>query len=161
MPPDVARRTPGGVTRITIDSEPLAVRKALVQLFDSLLLSSLPEDRRHSAEIVLAEVLNNVVEHAYADGRGEIELSLEVSRGRLTCQVADCGAPMPHGELPPAQAELPFPETPPPEGGYGWSMIRTLASDLEYLRNDGVNVLRFRLDTGEGPGPGCSENRDE
>lgn len=159
MPSESARRPPGGVTRITIDSEPLAVREALATLFDSLLLRSLPTEERASAEIVLAEVLNNIVEHAYRDNRGEIELSLEVSRGRLTCQVTDCGHPMPDGQLPPAIEHKLDGETPLPEGGFGWSMIRALAQDLEYCHSDGVNRLRFRLTSdGDHPAP-CPEKQ--
>ena len=143
----------GGITRITIDSDPLAVRQALAQLFDSLLLRSLGEDDRGAAEIVLAEVLNNIVEHAYANSHGEIELALELGPGRLTCQITDRGAPMPDGTL--SADPAPPPETSLPEGGFGWSLIRTLAHDLEYRRANGVNRLRFRIDSA--PASACGD----
>lgn len=149
MPSDGGRGAPGGVTRISIDSEPLAVRAALAHLFDSLLLRSLPGEERDAAEIVLAEVLNNVVEHAYASGRGEIEVALQLSRGRLTCEITDTGAPMPEQQMPAGRDVTSGPEEPLPEGGFGWSLIRTLARDLDYRRTDGINRLSFRLAPGD------------
>ncbi|MCE6952495.1 ATP-binding protein [Cereibacter sphaeroides] len=153
MPSDAGRGL-GGVTRISIDSEPMAVRAALAQLLDSLILRSLPVEDRDAAEIVLAEVLNNVVEHAYLSGRGEIEVALQLSRGRLTCEITDSGAPMPDQRLPEGGVPEPLPGEPLPEGGFGWSMIRALAKDLEYRRSDGLNRLSFRL------GQGCPSAED-
>ncbi|MCA3510638.1 MAG: ATP-binding protein, partial [Rhodobacter sp.] len=45
----------------------MAVRRALSGLFRDDRLGNLPDDQRGTAELLLAEVLNNVVEHAYAD----------------------------------------------------------------------------------------------
>lgn len=97
-------------------------------------------------ELVLAEVLNNIVEHAYADGPGLITLDLRVARGRLFCLLRDEGHPMPAGRLPHglppsialAQANL-------PEGGFGWFLIRRLTRDLRYDREPGCNRLSFSI----------------
>jgi serine/threonine-protein kinase RsbW len=146
-PPSAAARS--DVTRIVIPSDPLAVREALCALFDTLLLRALPEAERGTAEIVLAEALNNVVEHAYSRERGEIELTLHLSESELACRIIDCGAPMPD-DTPPPGLLLPQdgPEG-PCEGGFGWYLIRSLARDLHYRRIDGRNQLSFRLDTGQ------------
>ena len=131
-------------TRIVIPSDPMAVRQGLKALFQSLLLRQLDEADRGKAEIVLAEALNNIVEHAYADGAGEIELTICVNRQGLDCRIIDHGAPMPHQELP--SGTLAAPED-LPEGGFGWHLIRTLSEDLRYARIAGQNQLTFRLNT--------------
>lgn len=99
-----------------------------------------------TAEIVLAEVLNNIVEHAYGGGGGPVELRLDGVPGGLLCTVTDRGRPMPGGALPKGR-----PQAPPariedlPEGGFGWILIRDLAEDLHYTRSGGRNVLTLRL----------------
>lgn len=139
-------------TRLTIPGRPTAVRDGLRALLDTLLLRSLPEDGRGTAEIVLAEALNNIVEHAYTNHDGEIEISLQLRYNELLCRIADTGLPMPGGKLP--DGVLPplgaFEDL--PEGGFGWYLIRSLTRDLTYSRADGRNLLSFRLDTQQCPG---------
>jgi serine/threonine-protein kinase RsbW len=141
-----AQRDPGlpDATRIVIPSDPVAVRQGLESLFQSLLLRQLDDADRGKAEIVLAEALNNIVEHAYADGTGEIELTIRVNRQGLDCRIVDHGAPMPNETLP--SGLLAAPET-LPEGGFGWHLIRALSQDLRYARVAGQNQLTFRLTT--------------
>lgn len=131
--------------RIVIPSTPLAVRRAVCALFEDLIASQMSEEARNTAQLVLAEALNNIVEHAYAQGPGEIEVTIEWCPVGLNCRIMDAGIPMPGGDLPegkPAQivqgADL-------PEGGYGWHLIRTLCEDLKYRREGGRNLLSFRI----------------
>ncbi len=133
-----------GVVRLVIPAEPMAVRLALEQLFSSVPALLLPDDLRSSAEIVIAEVMNNIVEHAYAGSTGNIDLSVQPERGGLRCLVTDHGRPMPEHSLP--GAALPdFPPDNLPEGGFGWFMIHALAQDIRYERRGGANHLTFWL----------------
>ena len=134
------------VLRIALQSEAFAVRRALQGLFSDSRLQPLRDEQRGTAEMVLAEVLNNVVEHAYAGGSGEIEVSVAVQAGSLVFTVADRGAELPRHALPAGQLrdyalcrEL-------PEGGFGWYLIRALAKDLDYRRQDNRNELSFRIE---------------
>jgi len=137
-PPDV---------RLVFDSDPMAVRKALKTLLDGCPLRLLSEDDRGTAEIVLSEALNNIVEHAYAAHRGQIELSVRVVRGALFCTVIDEGLPMPGETLPEGRLPEVCGVEDLPEGGFGWHLIHALSSDLAYQRLNGRNELRFRLNT--------------
>lgn len=132
--------------RLVIRADADAVRAALAALSQTHLLRGLSEDARGTAELVLAEALNNIVEHAYATDPGVIEVTLEPAPVGLSCLIVDQGRPMPggqlpHGILPPADTEH------PPEGGFGWFLIRNLSQDLRYARTDGRNRLSFRLGT--------------
>lgn len=107
----------------------------------------LTQDDAGTLELVLAEVLNNIVEHAYA-GRspGPVVLSLRRLDGGLTCQVEDQGLPMPglrlpEGKMQPVADEL----RDLAEGGWGWALIRALTADLRYDRRQDVNHLSFRV----------------
>lgn len=143
-PPD-----PHLCAQVIIPADPMAVRDGLRALFDTILLRSLPEDGRGTAEIVLAEALNNIVEHAYARHSGEIEITLRLRGQDLVCSILDSGLPMPRETLPEGRL-VPFVETDDlPEGGFGWFLIRTLSQDLDYRRVDGRNLLSFRLATNQ------------
>ena len=134
-------------TQLVIASDALAVRAALHHLFTGHTLKLLAASDRGAAEILLAEVLNNVVEHAYANLDGRIEMTIRVEDGSLICMIVDHGESMPAcmlcGDLPSLSPDD------LPEGGFGWHLIRTLASDLEYRRNDNRNELSFRLISGQ------------
>ncbi|MGB4827381.1 MAG: ATP-binding protein [Paracoccaceae bacterium] len=130
------------VAQFRMASDPHSVREGLRQALEGEPLTRLSVDDRNTAEIVLAEVLNNVVEHAYAAKAGSVFLFLSLGEGRLHCRIEDEGTAMP-GNAPPAgnppdPADL-------PEGGFGWHLIRTLSTDLCYERMGSVNRLSFSL----------------
>lgn len=129
---------------LVIPADPVEVRNALVRMCDTLVLRSLPDDDRGTVEIVLAEVLNNIVEHAYCAERGEIEITLRRAPEGLLCQVVDQGRRMPGDSLPEGHLP-PMTDDNLPEGGFGWHLIRTLSQDLAYSRIEGRNCLTFRV----------------
>ena len=131
---------------LTIPARQSAVRDGLRALFDNILLRSLPQDERGTAEIVLAEALNNIVEHAYSCYDGEIEISLQLRKDELVCKISDTGLPMPDGQIPSGTLPKLGRLESLPEGGFGWHLIRSLSKDLDYHREGGRNFLTFRLD---------------
>jgi serine/threonine-protein kinase RsbW len=132
---------------VIIPARDLAVRDGLKILFNRLPLRELSEDDRGTVEIVLAEALNNIVEHAYASSQGDIEISLSLQANQLQVCIIDSGLPMPDGTLPTLQQPEPDPQRDLPEGGFGWFLIRSLSKDLSYRRDGPRNLLCFRLDT--------------
>ncbi len=152
LPPD-----PGIVVReirLVFHASPIHVRRALQCATGALAGLELSDDDRSSVELVLAEVMNNIVEHAHADGAGEIELILRESVDGLLCTVRDDGRGMPGG-APPAQRQ-PDPEVAAPllqEGGFGWFLIGELASKVSYRRVHGRNTLALLFAFGRPPRP--------
>ena len=98
-------------------------------------------------ELTLAEILNNIVEHAYADiPPGPVVLSLHRQGGSLTCQIEDHGHPMPGLRLPEGRMQdLASEIMDIAEGGWGWALIRAMTTGLEYERLHNTNRLTFRL----------------
>lgn len=133
-------------TRITLDGDMEAIRQGLAQLFQMQPLCDLDDDGRGTAEIVLAEVLNNIVEHAYADHPGLIRVEVQRRAADILCRIRDDGHPMPGG-TPPAGTLEPIDADDPPEGGFGWFLIRAMVRDLTYSREGRENVLAFCLET--------------
>lgn len=139
--------------RMVVPGHPLGVRLALQRLAGSSLFEGLCPDTRDATELVLAEVLNNVVEHAYAGRRGAIGLHLSGVDGGVLCVVRDSGRPMPGAVLPKGDPPAIRPDD-PPEGGFGWYLIRSLARDLRYRRAGERNLLRLRIPAGSAEGAG-------
>jgi len=124
----------------------LEVRAALERVALVLEPLHLTTECAAAAEIVLAEVLNNVVEHAYATLRGTVDLELRLAGDTLACTVRDAGAQMPDGTPPLGrQVLVDVPLEHLPEGGFGWFLIRSLTRDLDYRRDQGRNRLTFLL----------------
>jgi serine/threonine-protein kinase RsbW len=135
----------GARTRLVFPADNLAVRSGLQSLFARMPLADLSQDTRGSVEIVLGEALNNIVEHAYVSGTGEIEISLWLESPDLVVQITDFGAAMPGGDLPKGRLAAHGTLETLPEGGFGWHLIRELATDLHYRREGEMNLLSFRM----------------
>ena len=128
-----------------IASTPMLVRKALREILRHPVMAYLPAVVRGNAELVLAEALNNIVEHAYDGVIGHIDLRLQLRSGRLLCDIFDRGAPMPNSELPTGLAPPIKTDKDLPEGGFGWFLIRSLTENLAYGRIGARNHLSFQL----------------
>ena len=100
-------------------------------------------DARDNIQLVLAEVLNNVVEHAFRDrADGALSVTIEIGRDVLHCVVLDDGAPMPGLEMPNGERpEVVGIAVEDPEGGFGWFLIHRLSG----LGDRGGNRFTFRL----------------
>ncbi len=144
----VAEMTPrdDGMAHMVFDGDPDAVRAALGALFQRPMLARLTEESRGTIEIVLAEVMNNVSEHAYAKYPGTIDLSIMAQGDVLLVQMEDSGLPMPNGALPGGILAGGDELEDLPEGGFGWFLIRSLTRELTYVREVGANRLSFCVD---------------
>jgi serine/threonine-protein kinase RsbW len=133
--------------QLGFEADPISVRQALAGMLGLPPLAGLPPDALGLAELVLAEVLNNVAEHAYSEAGGRVDVSLGEDAGGVRCLIVDAGRAMPGGRLP--EGRLPGgPGTALedlPEGGFGWHLIHALCADLTYTRIDGQNRLTFVL----------------
>lgn len=95
-------------------------------------------------EIVLAEAMNNIVEHAYLFRKdGLIDLKLYRDAQNLLIELRDKGEKL--VSIPQKKvmkgAAVKFEDL--PEGGFGWFLIHSLASDIEYQMIDDENVLKL------------------
>lgn len=142
---NIARNVDFALADMTIAADFLSVRHGLKQLFGQYPLIDLTGDCRDHSEIVLAEVLNNIVEHAYGGTYGQIRISITRTAAFLDVCIIDAGRPMPDMTLPLSELRPLFEGQDPPEGGFGWFLIRSLTQDLIYQRVQDQNILQFRL----------------
>lgn len=128
-----------------------ATRQVLAALVADLAAAGIGGADLSTIELILAEALNNVAEHAYRDGPGIVELCVEVSPSGLMCRIADRGQPMPAGTAPDPPLPVIDPPQSLPEGGFGWHIIRCLTRDLSYRRDCGRNELTMLVPLGASP----------
>jgi serine/threonine-protein kinase RsbW len=132
---------------LDINSSPENARKALLAMTHCLTAVGYPRDATDSVELVLAEVINNIVEHAHSEcSQGLIEITLRTGQQSLECCIKDNGKEMPNGQLPSGlQPEIPEELADLPEGGFGWYLIKSLACDVSYTRSGNLSHLTFRI----------------
>ncbi|WP_439104238.1 ATP-binding protein [Celeribacter marinus] len=133
--------------RITLNASQKSVRKALRALKAQLDDHGRSPDDIAAIELVLAEALNNIVEHAYrGTDQGPIEVALSIDANGLAFRITDRGLPMPDGE-PPKGSLAPMTDdiSELPEGGFGWFLIHELAHDLAYVRRGSSNIFSFSI----------------
>ena len=133
-------------------SDQYEVRTSIKTVMDDLAHRAFLPEERGTVELVLAEVLNNIAEHAYEERPdGAIQLTLSYIPGGITVALVDFGKPMPNGQTPlgmPANLDVEIDNL--PEGGFGWFLIGELAKDLLYERRGAGNYLSFRMSLGDG-----------
>ena len=143
--PDLIDRT--SRIRIVLPGNNDSVRQALFQLEERLKPLGMDAEDNGTTQIVVAEALNNIVEHAYAKKDGIIVVEAQVESRGLGFRIIDNGSGMPDGQLPMGELNEIPPETQDlPEGGFGWFLIHELTYELKYERQEGRNLLSFRLD---------------
>ncbi|MBS9717990.1 ATP-binding protein [Pseudohalocynthiibacter aestuariivivens] len=143
LPPEMQKNE----LRITFLSDPLSVRRALEKVLRKLGgLGTTPEARR-KVELALAEVLNNIVEHAYPiTHEGKIDLRITLENQQVKCVVSDDGLPLPNSTLPVGHLQVLSNDICElPEGGFGWFLIGELSDNLQYNRAGGKNILSFHI----------------
>lgn len=135
--------------KIRFSAKEAAVRPVLRQAL-RVFADHLSQEEAGNLELTLAEVLNNIVEHAYAERPpGFVHLAVTREAAAVLCHIEDDGQPMPGLRLPEgAMAPVAEQVADLAEGGWGWALIRALTFDLAYERRTGRNFLSFRVPVG-------------
>ncbi len=121
----------------------LEARSGISSIVDQLRNRGVPQPRVEEVQIALAEAVNNVVEHAYADNQpGDVNIRCQLNADTLSIYIRDAGQPLPDEKLPEGKPQsLDGAIEDLPEGGFGWFLIRELTSDIQYERSEGENNL--------------------
>ena len=137
--------------RFSVRSGRMAVREALSKFLEAVQPLDLGVEEMSTIELVLAEALNNIVEHAYPPSvpDGPIDIRCVHRSDGLMVSITDRGSAMPEGHLPLGElacVDVDLKDI--PEGGFGWFLIQHLARDITYKRIGEENLLKMRLAVG-------------
>lgn len=131
----------------TFDATSLSVREHVERILVSLKENLVSEDQKTSAEIVLAELLNNIVEHGYVGiSTGKIHVEITLLASILQIDTKDFGLPIADLRIPePVEPDLNVQISNLPEGSFGWFMIRKLTCDSSYRRVGNTNCFSLSV----------------
>ena len=120
------------------------VRHLLRELDAGLAGHELPLTLIHDLHLVVEEVACNIVNHGAEEGREpSLELRATVDGTCLDLEFRDDGRPFDPLSAPTPDLEADINDR--PIGGLGVHLVRQLAEELEYRRDEGRNVLRIAL----------------
>lgn len=133
-----------------LHADPARVRDALTDIRHRF-RSEVGEDTLGRLELVLAEVMNNVAEHAAIPVEGRIaerppliHISIVRHDTGLACAISDDGVSLPEEcVLPRGLPVMDLSDL--PEGGFGWYLIQDLTQALCYYREEQRNFLAFSV----------------
>ena len=92
--------------------------------------------------LVVDELAQNVVDYAYNDGEGDVEVAVTSRDEVVVIEIVDSGKPFdPLTEAP--APDLTSPIESRPIGGLGVHFTKTLMDDVEYRRESGKNCLKI------------------
>lgn len=101
-----------------------------------------PDDLTFRISLVIDELAENVVNYAYEDGSGDVEVSLTDEEETVVIEIVDEGRPFdPLTEAP--EPDLTSPLEDRPIGGLGVHFTKTLMDEIEYCRESGKNHLKI------------------
>ena len=93
-------------------------------------------------DLALEEALTNVIMYAYPENeKGMAELTLEVVDGRIGATLADNGTPFNPLQCEEANLDVSLEER--QIGGLGIHLIKEIMDEVEYVHEEGRNVLRL------------------
>jgi len=131
-----------------LSAHPMTVRDTLSDV-RLRFRTEVSDDTLGRLELVLAEVMNNVAEHAPL-GQAEqarlpvIHLCIVRHSSGLACALTDDGISLPDDCLLPRSLP-PMVADDLPEGGFGWFLIQDLTQALCYYREESRNYLAFSI----------------
>lgn len=136
---------------VTLEGAHVAIRSALLVIRENLAPLDLSREELCTVELIVAEVLNNIVDHAFDDHPhpGSIRVHGSYQPNGLKFCFTDLGKPMPHSALRASLDAIPCldPST-LPEGGFGMGLIKLLTDRLDYSRTGSLNCLTMRIPVG-------------
>ena len=99
-------------------------------------------DLTFRVSLVVDELAQNVVDYAYNDTEGDVEVAVTSSDETIVIEIVDDGKPFdPLTEAP--APDLTSPIESRPIGGLGVHFTKTLMDDVEYRRESGKNHLKI------------------
>ena len=130
---------------ISLTGEPESVGRSIVEFDAFAQRQELSAPVIRKIKVALDDLLNNIVSYGYPNTptRG-IEILLEISNQRLSVTVIDDGIPFdPLDQKPPRTDESVEDRQ---IGGLGVHLVRSLADDASYRRENEKNVLTIVFD---------------
>jgi len=88
------------------------------------------------------EVIVNIINYAYPDSKGSMEISYDINDNELVIVISDSGVPF--NPIKKEEPDLNIPLEERKIGGLGIFLVRNIMDQVEYQRDNGRNILTMR-----------------
>jgi anti-sigma regulatory factor (Ser/Thr protein kinase) len=130
--------------RLTLRDELEEIARARLALLQFLAPAKLPDRTIYRLELILEEVLGNIIRYAFTDASPPaIELVATVVAGDVVLTFEDNGKPFDPLGVPEPSRPADIAAARP--GGWGISLVRKFADQVDYQWCDGRNRLEVRI----------------
>ena len=135
----------GAPRSLTLAAKPASLRAIVDFLREGALVASLSEQHIGQLDLLIEELILNVCNHAYpGHNPGEVTVTYSIpAPGELSVEVADQGVHFNPLKSDPPDLSLSLEDR--PIGGLGIHLVKTLASLLNYRREQCWNRLTFGI----------------
>ena len=104
--------------------------------------SGFDDKKINQIQLASEELLVNVINYAYPDRDGEVEITCEFKQGKgLEVEIADSGIPFNPLSRPEPDTKTPIEKR--KIGGLGIHLVRNTMDEVNYKRQEGRNILSF------------------
>ncbi len=127
---------------LTADAAALPVVESALETFVEE--NELPPRTGYTLALIVEELVTNIVKYGYAGAdAGPLKLTVKLDNDRVVGTLIDAGAPFDPTSMatPDVEAEMEDRRI----GGLGVHLVRTMSEDFSYRRDEGRNVVSFRL----------------
>lgn len=97
----------------------------------------------HDIELALEEALVNIINYAYPEATGSIELTCKYEEGSLLIEIVDTGTPFNVLSMPAPDTTSDIQER--TIGGLGIHFMKKLMDDVAYRREEHKNILEMKV----------------
>lgn len=106
--------------------------------------NELPPRAGYTLALIVEELVTNIVKYGYAGAdAGPLKLTVVLDDNRVVGTLVDAGAPFDPTAMPTPDVAAEMEER--HIGGLGVHLVRTMSEDFSYRRDDGHNIVSFRL----------------
>ena len=128
------------VQKITLPAVVDSIEKVTEFVNDRLQKSNIPQKIQTQIDVVIDELMSNVTKFAYRDGKnGNISVEMEVNEEEIAMTFRDSGVPF--NPLEQADPDVNAPLEQRKIGGLGLFLVRKTMDRLNYVYENGQNVL--------------------
>ena len=130
------------VDEITIEAETSEIEKALDFISEKTGNLPFPLKEKNRIEIAVDEIVSNIVNYAYDDGKGSVSIKTESDSDGITITVTDSG--IPYNPLEKEDPDITLSADERRIGGYGIFIVKNIMDNVGYDYKDGKNIFTMR-----------------
>ena len=127
--------------KIVVPANLKSLESAIRFIIQGAVEAGLSEKKLSQLQLAAEEILVNIMNYAYPDQKGDIEITYSPKQDGVEIEVADQGLPFDPLSLPKPDINAPLEER--NIGGLGIHLVRNTMDEVRYKREGSRNILTF------------------